>query len=206
MSMEIAVFLDDDGNTIPFNQSGIINVYLKEKDEWRIINKIIFEIEDFISTKIIRDNIKNMVESLSDCRVFVAGDVKGIPYSVLDGMGFSILQVEGNPKDFLELVFKGQEERKLIKEKLETIPTPVMTKEDGKYFINIRTEMENNKRFNSKQILLTFIQGTTFKELEIICGHVPQWLDGEFSKLNLKSDIENINEGTVKVKVYPNYH
>ena len=124
MSMEIAVFLDDDGNTIPFNQSGIINVYLKEKDEWRIINKIIFEIEDFISTKIIRDNIKNMVESLSDCRVFVAGDVKGIPYSVLDGMGFSILQVEGNPKDFLELVFKGQEERKLIKEKLETIPTP----------------------------------------------------------------------------------
>lgn len=63
----------------------------------------------------------------------------------------------------------------------------------------MKTEMQNNPNLTTKQILLPFIHNIIFNELEIICRHVPHWFEGEFNKLNLKSEIEKINEGTVKV-------
>lgn len=202
--MEIAVFLGDNNKTIPFNQSGVTKLYLKEKSEWKIIKKIIFEINDSMSTKTIRDNIKHMADALGECKVFVAGDIKGIPYTMLDNMGFNLLQVEGMPEDFLELVLNGEEERKLKKQRADIIPRPLINGKEGYYFIDIQVEMEDNEGLTSKQLLLPFINNTDFKELEIICTHVPLWFDGEFSKLNLSSDIDKINDGTMRVKVYSN--
>ncbi|GEM_PF-543250 len=202
MNMKIAAFIGEDGKTISLNQSGTTKVYLKEKEEWKIINEIAFESNDLMSSDIIRDNVKIMASAIGDCKVFVARGVKGIPYTVLDGMGFNIWKVEGIPEDFLDLVVKGEEEEKLNKEKPEIIPTPIKSGKEGNYFIDMKTEMQNNSNLTTKQILLPFIHKTTFNELEIICRHVPHWFEGEFNKLNLKSEIENINEGTVKVKVY----
>jgi len=203
MSMGIAVFLGENGKTKPFNQSGVTKLYFKEKSEWKIIKEIIFEINDLMSTETIRDNIKHMADAIGECNVFVAGDIKGIPYTVLDNMGFNLLKVEGNPEDFLELVLNSEKERKFKKQRAEIIPTPSINGKEGYYFIDIQVEMEDNEKLTSKQLLLPFINNTDFKELEIICTHVPLWLDNEFSKLNLSSDVEKINDGTVKVRVYP---
>lgn len=203
MSMKIAVFIGKDGKTISLNQSGTTRVYIKEKEEWKIEKEIAFVSNDLMGSVIIRDNVKNMANLLYDCRVFVAREVKGIPYTVLDGMGFNIWKVDGAPEDFLELVVKGEEEEKLNKQKPEVIPTPMKSGKEGNYFIDMKTEMQNNANFTSKQIILPFIKKTTFNELEIICGHVPPWFAGEFNKLNLRSEIEKLNEGTVKVRVYP---
>lgn len=202
MSMKIAAFIGENGKTISLNQSGTISVYIKEKEEWKIIKEVDFETNDLMSSEIIRDNVKIMASSLGDCKVFVARGVKGIPYTVLDGMGFNIWKVDGAPENFLELVFKGEEEEKLNKQKPEIIPTPIRSGKEGNYFIDMKTEMQNNPNLTTKQILLPFIHNTIFNELEIICRHVPHWFEGEFNKLNLKSEIEKINEGTVKVKVY----
>ncbi|MCB2357569.1 Fe-only nitrogenase accessory protein AnfO [Clostridium estertheticum] len=202
MGMEIAVFLGENGETISFNQSGVTKLYLKEKSEWKVIKEIIFEINDLMSTETIRDNVKNMADALGECKVFVAGDVKGLPYTILDNMGFNLLKVEGTPEGFLELVLKGEEERKLKKQRAEIIPRPSINGKEGHYFIDIQAEMEDNEELTSKQLLLPFINNTEFKKLEIICTHVPLWFGGEFSKLNLSSDIEKINDGTMRVKVY----
>ncbi|HEY8805330.1 MAG TPA: Fe-only nitrogenase accessory protein AnfO [Clostridium sp.] len=202
MNNKIAVFLGENGKTISLNQSGTTKVYLKEKDEWKIIKEVIFESNDLVGSEMIRDNVKSMAGDLGDCRVFVASDVKGIPYTVLDGMGFNIWKVDGDPLDFLELVFEGEEKEKLNKQKPEIIPTPIKSGKEGNYFVDMKTEMQNNSNLSSKQILLPFIHKTTFNELEIICGHVPPWFEREFNGLNLRSEIEKINEGTVKVRVY----
>jgi len=144
------------------NQSGTTKVYLKEKEEWKIINEIAFESNDLMSSDIIRDNVKIMASAIGDCKVFVARGVKGIPYTVLDGMGFNIWKVEGIPEDFLDLVVKGEEEEKLNKEKPEIIPTPIKSGKEGNYFIDMKTEMQNNSNLTTKQILLPFIHKTTF--------------------------------------------
>lgn len=204
MCMEIAVFLGNDGKTKPFNQSGVTKLYLKEESGWKIIKEIIFEINDLMSTQTIRDNIKHMAETLGECKVFVAGDIKGLPYTILDTMGFNLLKADGVPEDFLELVLNGEKERELKKQRDEIIPTPLINGKEGYYFIDIQVEMEDNEKLNSKQLIMPFINNNDFVELEIICTHVPPWFDGEFRKLNLSSDIEKINDGTMRVKVYSN--
>jgi len=201
MCMKIAAFIGKDGKTIALNQSGTAKIYLKEGIEWNIIKEIVFEINNLMGSEIIRDNVKSMAEDLGDCRVFVASDVKGIPYTVLDGMGFNIWKADGAPDDLLELIFKGEEEEKLNILKPKIIPTPIKNGKEGNYFIDMKTEMQNNANLTSKQILLPFIHKTTFNELEIICGHVPPWFEQEFNRMNLSSEIENINCGTVKVRV-----
>lgn len=204
MSMKIAVFISKNGRTISFNQSGVTRLYTKEKSEWKIIKEVVFEINDSMSTEIIRDNIKQMADALGDCKVFVAGDIKGLPYMILDTMGFNLLKVDGIPLDFLELVLNGEEERKLKNQRGEIIPRPFINGKEGYYFIDIQVEMEDNQKLNSKQLIMPFINDTDFVELEIICTHVPHWFEGEFSKLNLSSDIEKMNDGTMRVKVYSN--
>jgi len=202
MDMQIGVFLGTNNKTIAFNQSGVIKVYLKDGEEWKVIKEVILEINDSMTWETIRKNINDMAAELGECRIFVASQVKGIPYVVLEYMGFNIWNVEGTQEAVLDIVFKDYEVEKLNKEKLETIPTPMKTGKVGNYFIDVKMEMLNNSNLNTKQMLLPFIHNNTFNELEIICGHVPPWFEGEFNKLNLKSEIEKMNEGTIRVKVY----
>ena len=114
MNNKIAVFLGKDGKTISLNQNGTTKVYLKEGDEWKVIKEIIFETNDLMGSEIIRDNVKNMADHIGDCRVFVARSVKGIPYTVLDGMGFNIWKVDGAPEDFCNLYLKVRRRKNLI--------------------------------------------------------------------------------------------
>lgn len=202
MSVEIAVFLNSKGKTVTLNESGIIKVFLKQGEEWRVIKKIIFESEDSISLKIFRDNVKKMAEALEKCRVFVASEVKGIPYTILDSMGFNTWELDGFPDDFLEFVLKNEENEKDKRETPETVPVPIKNGIGENYFIDLKTEIQNNSKFSSKQILLPFLHNIKFKELEIICGHVPPWFEGEFKNLNLQSTVEVIRENTFKVTVY----
>lgn len=201
--MKIAVFIGDNGMTLPFNQCGITRVYKKEKDAWEIEKEISFEISDSISMNEIRNNVKNMAESLEQCGVFAAKEVNGIYYTILDGMGFSIWKVEGRPEDFLDVILEDEEEEKLKKIEYEVIPSPVKNGSEGNYFIDLKTEIQNNEKYTSKQILLPFFNTVKFNELEVICSHVPPWFQGEFERLNFRSLVEKINENTFKVKVYP---
>lgn len=202
MSMEIAVFLNSEGRTISLNQSGRVLVYSNKEKEWKVINQVEFESTELMDCKTIRENIKKMAESLGKCKVFVASEVKGIPYTILDGMGFNIWKVDGVPLDFLESVYQNEEEERENKNKPEEMPVPIKNGNDKSYYFDLKTEMQNNSSFTSKQMLIPFLHDTEFEELEIICGHVPPWFDGEFKKLNLESTVEAIRESTFKVIVY----
>ncbi|MBC2582800.1 Fe-only nitrogenase accessory protein AnfO [Clostridium sp. DJ247] len=202
--MKIAVFLGDNGQTISFNESGTVKVFLRDEGQWDVIKEIPFGVNNLMDTKAVRENISSMLEALEGCRVFVAVEVKGIPYTILEGMKFNIWKVQGAPEDFLEYIFEKEEQLKFNKVKSETVPVPIETDKPGKYYIDLETVMETNEKVTSKQVLLPFLRNTTFDELEIDCGHVPPWFQKEFEILNLKSSVEPICEGGFKVKVYPN--
>jgi len=207
--MEIAVFQDISGKTQSFLEPGIIKVYSGQMGEWKIIKEIIFRIDNVAGLKAIRENIKNMAESLGDCKVFVGREIKGIPYHVLDGMEFNTWELEGTPKEFLEFVFEKEEAEKKEGAKSSTsaktqdkLPQ-IEQFEDGNYFVNLKSIQENSVSITSKGILLPFLRTTTFYQLEIICGHIPHWFVVEFEKLNLKMESEVINQNEIRVTVYP---
>lgn len=203
--MEIAVFQDISGKTQSFLEPGIIKVYSKDLGEWKIIKEVIFRIDDIGTLKEVRDSIRNMAESLEGCKVFVGREIKGLPYTILDGMGFNTWELEGTPKEFLEFVLEKEleEEKSNAIAKAEDKLTLIQKVKDGNYLLNLKKIQENNINLTSKGILLPFLKTTTFYELQIICGHIPPWFEAEFNKLNLKAENEVISENEFRVTVYP---
>lgn len=207
MSMEIAVFLNHKGETATFNENGVVRVYLKDEKQWKVINELPFGINHLKSLKEIREAIMKMADGLNKCRVFVAATMIGIPYTILESMGFNLWKIEGAPIEFLDHVLENEEQEivnKLNKSN-KTIPMPIKNDENGNYHIDLKIILESNEMVTSKQILLPFFNNTKFKELQIRCGHVPKWFEEEFKKLGFTWDIENINKNELNIKVYSNY-
>lgn len=203
--MEIAVFQGINGKTQSFLEPGIVKVYSGRMEEWKVTKEIIFRIDNITSLKMVREKIKNMVEALGDCKIFVGSEVKGIPYNVLDGMGFNTWELEGNAKDFLKFVFDKEEEeaKSVIKANKENKVSLIQKVKDGNYFLNLKKIQENDVNLTSKTILLPFLKSTTFYELQILCNHVPPWFEAEFERLNLKTQRQVLGQNEIRVTVFP---
>jgi len=203
--MEIAVFQDNSGKTQSFLEPGIIKVYTRIIGKWEITKEIVFRIDNITSINEVRDHIRNMAEALETCKVFVGREVKGVPYNVLDGIGFNIWELEGAPEEFLDFVNgKEEEEAEVIAlEKGKNQLSIIEKIKDGNYFLDLKKIQEKNINLTSKGILLPFLNNTTFYELQIVCGHLPPWFESEFKRLNLKAEIEVIRQNEIRVTVYP---
>lgn len=199
--MEIAVFLNEDGETIRCNESGIVNVYIKDKEQWKVIKKIPLDVSNISDRGIMCKKFISMAESLTKCKVFIAAEVKGIFYTILDSRGFNIWSIEGVPEDFLEYILKREEEEHIEEISIEEAPVPLETKKAGNYYIDLRPVMESEK-ISSKKVLLPFLRKAVFNELEVECSHVPPWFGYELNNLNLDSSTEFISEDSVKVRIY----
>jgi len=203
--MEIALFQDINGKTQSINEPGIIKVYSRSLGTWKIVKEIIFRIDNIAGVKAIRESIINMAEDLGDCKVFVGSEIKGMTYNILDGMGFNTWELEGTAKELLDFVFEKEieESNLIVLSKLENSKPVIQKVKDGYYYINLKKIQKNNESLTSKGILVPFLTTTTFYQLEIICGHVPPWLNAEFEKLNLKMESTPISQSEIKLIVYP---
>lgn len=206
MSKEIAVVLNDSGQTEIMHESSIIRVYSKEKDNWEVVNEFPFTLKGITVLKAIRENVLNLVKILDKCRIIVAKKLNGVPNNVLDMSGFTMVEVEGNPEDFLDDVLERLEEYELslisaAREK-EINAGPVSQKNDGHYYINLKELQNKSSGVTSKQALLPFLNNTSFYELEIVCSHAPKWLEEELKRMNMKSVTTMIKANEYKIVVY----
>lgn len=59
---------------------------------------------------------------------------------------------------------------------------------DGRYQISLKEIQEGNTGITTKQALLPFIRKGEFYELEVLCSHVPPWLEAELAAGNLRKE------------------
>ena len=88
------------------------------------------------------------------------------------------------------------------------IATPLPAPEplgDGCYRINLAEFLANDSSLNSKQVLVPFMAGVAFKQLEVLCDHPPRWFARELYKLDLavSSEQPDSNGTGVRVLVVP---
>ncbi len=57
MNKEIAVFLDNDGETTEFPEPGTIKIFTKENDGWKVIKEFPFSLDTEKGLKSIREQI-----------------------------------------------------------------------------------------------------------------------------------------------------
>jgi Fe-only nitrogenase accessory protein AnfO len=200
--MNIAVMVDSGEQAISFDETGFVKLYGNRSGMWKVTKEMVFGINDLLSIAEIRERIRKMVKALAGCRIFVAAEVTGVPYAILEGMGFNIWKMQGAPAKFLDYIAANEARQRQSALRPAEKPAPVETERKGCYFIDLKTLLEKDSTLTSKQVLLPFLQNVDFKELEVICGHVPLWFAKEFPGLKLNATTEQFAADRCKVVVF----
>lgn len=199
----IAVYVGENGETASLNKKGKFVVYGKDQGQWNVLREINFNWKKGTGNlKQMRQELESIIHSLVECNIFIGLSITGLPYYTLEKANFSIWECQGNPLDFLDDVLAKEEEvrMELANQEEEEIPKP----EDlgnGCYRISLKEIQQKNSQFTSKQVLLPFIRQGKFYGLEVICNHIPPWLEIELISDNLNSQIEKNDLGEIKINI-----
>jgi Fe-only nitrogenase accessory protein AnfO len=209
---KVAVFLNDKGETTSVNEDGIIKVYSKESGIWEVYEEKIFGFDKSNGMKSVRESLFKIIEFLKDCKVFVASEIMGVTYNILDSNGFNLWEIEGMPKEFLDYVLEETQKEEAENEiqiksvevsEEEVMDQPIETEKVGYFYLNLKKLQETKSSISSKQALLPFIRNNTFKELELLCTHVPPWIENFVKEFSFRLDIFKIKSNEYKVIIYP---
>ncbi|AJA47501.1 Fe-only nitrogenase accessory protein AnfO [Clostridium pasteurianum DSM 525 = ATCC 6013] len=210
MFNEVAVLVGKDGNTGSVYDSGMIVIYEKKEEGWRVKSKTIFNLSTSNGMGAVREKMLMITEDLGDCSIFLGKRVDGIPYSVLKKSGFVIAEADGNPEEFLdelmEMIIESKEKEAKRRKAQDTVIEPIALEKQGEYFINLERVQNNNPGISSKKILQPFLKNKPFRELKIVCNHIPKWIENELMTLGMKFEVKKLTEGEFEVKVYNQFN
>ena len=205
--MNIAVLTDKEGNTLSFYEPGMVKLFSNDNGTWNCTREFPFELHDEKGLAGIQHCIQSMLSRLDECRILMVKFIKGVPLSILKESGVSVWKVEGSPLAFFEHI--REEEEKLRPEHQKSIkpplpePLPVGDKKHGIYAIDLVYVQAKGAGFNSKDVLLPFLQSRVFQKLEVVCEHLPKWFEKEFTSLKLQFRIEESTDDLCHVIVSP---
>lgn len=203
MTREIAVHTSRKGETAAITEAGNIIVYRRQMGIWGIERQLTFALAQDKGIREMRSQMGDVLQFLGDCKIFVASSITGVPYYELERTGCSVWEFAGKPVEFLEYVIAKEEEAEqeqlTAKEKAVVIPVPEPTG-GGNYRISIKAVQESDAGVTTKQILMPFLKRGGFYQLEIICNHVPPWLELEaMTGGTLVYESEKIGPGEMRV-------
>lgn len=205
MEKKIACFLDEHGETSILDREGVVKVYERRKGEgWFSQREFPFNLDKTLGLTVMRGRLTEMAKALEDCSVFVAEEISGLVYNILDILGFSLWEMKGKPENFLEDILEKEEQRwiEMERDKVDTANYFLQGEREGCYNVNLKEIQKNDGEITSKQILLPFLKNSTFFELRVICAHIPPWFENEFERLKLKSYNRKLGEGSYEVIIH----
>ncbi|ACV61918.1 hypothetical protein Dtox_1032 [Desulfofarcimen acetoxidans DSM 771] len=198
MSKNIAVCLGEDGNTATLFDKGKLVVYTKSAGKWESVREMEHHIDRSLGMVQLRLRMKEILNFLNGCQVFAGLSVTGVPYFELEKQKISIWEFSEKPAEFLDYILEKEEEAEIenaATQKKDNIiqMTPVEIAA-GCYRISIKEIQEKNTGITSKQVLLPFLRKSAFYSLEIICNHIPPWLEAEMIVGKLEGNIARTGE------------
>lgn len=213
--MKIAAYLDSGGVPVSLYRPGLLHVY--EDDDggrlWQQSGRLPFRLEAEMSLGQVKAAIAALVDILGDCRVLLSGEVRGLPYSVLQEQHeFRTWKSEGSLEQQLDYV-RNREQEAAARKKYEIVlranqpvpaPLPVHGGAPGHFWIDLRAALEHPSNPTSRNVLIPFLSVGRFVQLEILCGHLPKWMAWEFERLDLAAESEalDVSGDGLRVRVY----
>lgn len=203
MAKDIAVFVGEKGETASLYEKGQITVYQKRLGKWSRQREKEFYLDKCMGMKNLREKMAEALDFLADCKIFVGLSVTGVPYFELEKSLFSVWEFEGKPMEFLDYILEeeeGKPDQEFDEGKNNSKFTPVETS-SGCYRISLSEIQEKGIGVTSKQALLPFLRKGVFYSLEVVCKHVPPWLQAELHDGNFFGEIEETSSGEVKIMI-----
>lgn len=199
--MEIAVLVNSEGNTSGFDKDGTIRIYSKVNCEWTVVRHMEYRTENIPDSMTLHIRIREICDWLENCKIIVVSRIRGIHYIAFEEKQISMLEIKGVPEAFLEDIRECVQHRRTGKE-IPMEHNAIFELREGIFHTDLREVMKGNTSYNSKQILLPFIKTHKFSSLEIICDHIPKWLENDQTELNIRISAEKYKD-CMKVKLYP---
>lgn len=198
---EIAVRVDQNENTTTLYEAGKIVVYQKHLNGWIIRREHLFKLHYQQELAELRKSMKEMMLFLGSCRVFVLSSITGVPYLELEKAGFHVWEAEGNLRELLDEVLEREEETAAaVTVRNSSIPKPV-DMGNGFYRISLCDIQKSGNDATSKQVLQAFLRNEVFYQLEVVCNHIPRWLESEVKCGRLRCNSEITDSGELRVMI-----
>jgi len=209
MPDEIAVMVGRDGQIASLNEDGQIILYQRRGCScsgyhWHRSRDMNISWQGVQGIRELRERLEKAIEFMGDCRVFITSHVSGVPYFELEKAGFSLWEASGDPGSYLDEVAvqetQGNPEKSHSCEMNDELPAPVEVF-PGCFRISLREIQRDNTRFTSKQVLLPFLQRGNYRVLEILCDHVPPWLESGLATGQYSGSIEACGNNMSKITI-----
>lgn len=199
MAKEIAVHTGAGGETAAINSPGKVVVYCKRMGIWGVERTTAFSLAQEKGLREMRKQMAELVNGLGDCKIFVARAITGVPYYELEKAGCSIWEFDGKPEVFLDHILAKEEEADAEAHTAVSFVPPVPEHMgSGCYHISIKEIQESETGFTTKQVLLPLLRKMDFYQLNIVCNHVPPWLEAETMTGGLILSTEKIAPGEMR--------
>lgn len=199
---EIAAFLEEKDIISSFEDAKYIKIFAKDKYNWKVKKVILINrTSGKKGMSEIREEYRNLLKEMDECKIIIVTKAFGIPYSVFYMEDFSVWELEGSPLDFLdEIVASEIEQEKAAEEKVEV----GKKLGEGHYLVDLQELELTNPELSSKNAIIPYLEKEEVKKIEVLCCHVPPWLVDRKDKYNITLDIHEINRNDYKVTVEKN--
>jgi Fe-only nitrogenase accessory protein AnfO len=197
---EVAVLLDADGFSGRFTEPGKVVVYKRCGPSFTARREMELDLDRSNGLVELRSKMSELLRFLGPCRIFAAKSASGAVYFELEKAGCSVWEVSGRPDKFLDGVLQGEEEAESAAAPAVEIPVPVEVS-PGSYFISIKEAQGKAPFVSSKQILQEFICRGDFNVLEVVCDHVPPWIEMEAKRRGYAMETEPRGKNVVHVRL-----
>jgi Fe-only nitrogenase accessory protein AnfO len=205
MTEEIAVILGADGSSTTLSEPGTVVVFRRQDGAWKTDRESPLALDPAQGLRGMRQNMAGLLEFLGDCRIVVTKSASGALYFELEKARCTIWEIDGKPAGFLDPVWADEEkEKKAVRSTAAPdIPVP-KEKTPGNFFISIKEVQGRRPDISSKQVLQQFIQRGGFLVLEIVCSHVPPWIEVEAERRGYTLETEQREKDSVSVRLTTN--
>jgi len=204
--MEIAVLVGPNGETTLMQEANQIQVYQSSCKIWEMCRSMPFSLESTQGLPGMREYMKNVLEFLGECRTLVGLSVTGLLFFELEKAGFTIWEIAGSPLHVIDSILTAEANAKTELNFSNEInisvprPEPEMIS-PGCYSISLKDIQNCNGMVTSKQILFPLLKNMDFRSLEIICTHVPPWLEQQILIGQLTGQVNKMNHQETRVSI-----
>ncbi|MDD1727900.1 MAG: nitrogenase [Methanospirillum sp.] len=203
MIPEIAAMLDQEGGTTTLTGPGEVIVYSKVQSSWEPVRKLPFSLDPNQGLAQLRLKMGELVAFFGDCRIFVTKAASGAIFFELEKVRCTVWEISGRPEEFLEQVWKEEEQDSVPQSGTVDIPVPVEIA-PGKYYLSIKEIQGKRPEVSSKQVLQKFIKTGVYQQLEVICDHIPPWIALESTCCGFTMQSERLEPDEVKLVLTKN--
>lgn len=201
--IKIAAIFNEAQEITTFEEGSCLLVFIKEDINWQVKDEIHYRLDTSSSMAETRDNIRSIILQLMDCKILIGKSVTGLAYNILDRMGFIIYEAASvSDQLFDEILTESEEAAADSGATAGATPTsPVMTSEEGVYYLNLIELQEQHPEISSKKALKSFIETTPFYKLEVVCSHIPPWFDALLPQKRLIYSTQELQKNVLKVEI-----